>query len=337
MNSSILSSVNVNRFPGAYYDQRVRTTLRRQVMSRWPAPKNLLRMWNDETLTERQRVALLLGGAAFNDPVLLPAYREGIDSRSERIRQAAAYGFRDLLADWLPDVSEGVDENAAKIFAEEMEAVARTLETRTLLELWIHSALATEGSGLPGWQGVTFHRSVADCFRAAELLVDVNDLDFLVNSYELTRDLRTMGFFMKLIEAVSLSRFVVGPTEDRQAWGTGQYIDGLRALNAAITAWRGDNCTVDYETVLRRNLAREGVVGIDPLSIEGCLVWQTVLVKGKPSWWMVAARRLYACGGPRRELSAIRPDDEKNIRQRRALASWFRLLETQSKSSSTRK
>ncbi|MFV2071622.1 MAG: hypothetical protein ACC742_03090 [Thermoanaerobaculales bacterium] len=324
MNTSVITTGLVSRFPGDYYDTRSRSWLQRQAMTRWPSPEGLLRMWSEEKLSERQRMALLLGGAAFHDPVLLPAYREAIMADSQRLRQAAAYGYRDLLADRLPDVRNGIDDESAKLLADEMELVERTLRRRSLLEMWLESVLLGEGLSFPGWKGVALQRRSNDCFRAAEKLVDVEDLDLLVRTYQLSEDFQNRVQLMKLIEAVSLSRFFEKPTGERQGWGMGIFISGLEALDATLPGWIGEDCLVDTEEVLRSNLALMGVRGLDPLSAEGCIVWQAVLLKGRPRWWSVAARRLYACGGPFYELSALQPDREANRKLRNGLVNWYR-------------
>ena len=325
MSTSVITTGAVSRFPGDYYDTRSRTWLQRQAMTRWPGPDGLLRMWSEEKLSERQRMALLLGGATFHDPVLLPAYREAIMADSQRLRQAAAYGYRDLLADQLPDVRNGIDDESAKLLDDEMEQVERTLHRRSLLEMWLESVLVSEGASFPGWKGVALQRRANACFRAAEKLVDVEDLDLLVRTYRLSEDFQNRVQLMKLIESVSLSRFIEKPAGERQGWGKGIFIDGLEAMDATLPLWIGDDCSVDAEAVLRANLATMGVRGLDPLSAEGCVVWQAVLLKGHPRWWMVAARRLYACGGPFYELSALNPDREANKKLRNGLISWYRL------------
>ena len=64
MSTSVITTGAVSRFPGDYYDTRSRTWLQRQAMTRWPGPDGLLRMWSEEKLSERQRMAVLLGGAS---------------------------------------------------------------------------------------------------------------------------------------------------------------------------------------------------------------------------------------------------------------------------------
>ncbi|MCK5375953.1 MAG: hypothetical protein KAJ97_02660 [Acidobacteria bacterium] len=324
MSASVLSSGQVQFFPGSYFDTRVRVPLQRTVMERWPGPGELLRMWREEELSEKQRLALLLGGAVHHDPMLLPTYREAIASDSQRLRQGAAYGFRDLLADLRPNVTGGVDDEAARKLGEEMDAVAQTLRQESLLALWLQAALANEGASLPGWQGVVLQRSSRSCFRAAERVAGVADLELLATAYRISRDRYNRIALMQLIEGVSLSRFVVKPSGEGKGWGPQIYTNGLNDLDSALRRWSRGGCSVDGEAVLRENLRKMGIEGVDPLAPEGCGLWRGVLARGLPAWWMLAARRLYACGGPWFELSTLDRDKERTRELRERMLAWYK-------------
>ncbi len=105
INFSAVSSDAVEWFPSDYFNGHPRTQLQREVLEYWPGPTELVRLWNEGELSEDDRVILLVGGAAFHDPQLLAVYRQAVISDSQRIRQAAVYGYRDLLADGLPNVN----------------------------------------------------------------------------------------------------------------------------------------------------------------------------------------------------------------------------------------
>jgi hypothetical protein len=336
MGTSAVSSEAVRWFPGDYYQTRVRVGFQREVMESWPGPTRLLQMWNDGRLDEPDRVSLLLGAAAFHDPALLPAYREAVVSPSQRIRQAAVYGYRDLLADNLPDVRGGVSDDDAALLAEEIDWVARTLSRRTLIELWLQSLLAHEELGLPGWDGVTFKRQPGVCLRAVEQLVAVEDLDLLLATYDMTGDFSTRINLLKLVEAVTLSRFIVIPEEGKKGWGRQVFTTAMDALAGARRRWSRDGCTVDGEAVLNENLRSMGVSGVDPLTADGCGVWLGVLDRGFPRWWMLASRRLYACGGPWVEISALAPESDPGPELRNRLLEWYRPLMPGAQGSTTR-
>jgi hypothetical protein len=323
MSVSVLNSWEIQWFPGSYFDSRGRLPMQRRALSRWPGPEELMRMWKEEKLSEKQRVALLLGGAAFHDPVLLPAYREALASTSQRVRQAGIYGYHDLMADLTPNVSREIDDQTAARLGEEMDAVAESLRRNSLVSLWLQTMLVSEDSTFPGWQGNIFRRSGRDSLRAVERLVGVEDLDLLVRAFQLSENQQNRIGLTMLIEAVSLSRFIELPTNAREAWGPKNFADGMQRLEAALPSWYGVECRVDGEKVLRRNLQAMGVVNIDPFSPEACEMWIKVLTKGHPRWWMLAAKRLYACGGPWYELSALDSDSEQNRVAREFLVNWY--------------
>ncbi len=326
MGASAVSSEATRWFPGDFYHSRVEAGFRREVMASWPGPGQLLRLWREGDLEEADRVSLLLGGAAFHDPVLLPAYREAVLSPSQRVRQAAAYGYRDLLADSLPRVSRGVSEEDAALLGDEMDWVARTLAEGSLSELWIQALLHHEDTGLPEWHGVTLRRTPGVCFRALEQIVGVEDLPLLLEAYDVTRDFSTRINLLKLVEAVTLSRFIIMPNDTKAGWGRHVFVAAMEGLEGARRTWPRVGCTVNGEAVLTQNLRTLGVSGIDPFSIDACGVWLGVLDQGFPQWWMLASRQLYACGGPWVEMSALSPEKDPGPEQRKMLLKWFRPL-----------
>lgn len=319
----VLPAEVVTYFPGSYFDARLREPLQRQVMAVWPGPTELVRQWREAELSEGQRVALLVGGAVYHDPVMLPLYREAMASESQILRQAAAYGYRDLIADRLPRVDVVIDDESARILGDEMRWMARTLQRAPLLAVWLQSALVQEGATLPGWQGVTLHRAPRECLRSAARLAGPGDLDLLVTAFELSSDMGNRIAILEIIEAVSLSRFIVMPTGNRAGWGMDVYKTAFQSLRVKIRRWRLHGCTVDGEAVLRENLRAQQIEIADPLGPEACGLWLVVLRKGSPRWWSLAAQRLYACGGPWYELSVLQPDTEQNRARRNRLANWY--------------
>ena len=324
LGGSVLSADAVADFPGGYFDTRGRESFQRDVMASWPGPTELMRLWRDGDLSHEQRVALLLGGAVYHDPMMLPAYREAFESESLRLRQAAIYGFRDLIGDRPPKVNVTIDDKALTAFAGEMRWVQHTLRRHSLLEMWLQSALVQEGASLPGYMGVKLMRSPSDCFRAAERLVDIGDLDLLVTAYEQSQDMANRLSLLKLIEAMSLSRFIVMPAGQNAGWGMEVFESALRSLDGRVRQWRSPNCVLDGETILIRNLKSLGARNRDPLGSNSVFLWLALLEGKNSRWWMLAARRLYACGGPWYELSALSPDTQHNKRLQQELSTWFR-------------
>jgi hypothetical protein len=327
----VLSHAAMAYFPGQFFDTRLREPLQRAVMASWPGPTELMRLWRDGELSEQERAALLVGGAVFHDPSMLPAYREAAISQSQVLRRAAAYGYRDLLADRLPNVAVIIDDTSAQRLADEMLWVSRTLRAQSLVELWLQSALIHEGASLPGWRGVTLDRSPYDCFTAVERLIGVEDLDLLVRAFELSTDQASRLALLRLIESVTLSRFIIMPTDPKTGWGMQVFDNGLEALENNIRIWRSAGCEVDGLQVLKRNLRGLGLEVADPLAAQSCRLWIGILDRGDPRWWMIAARQLYACGGPWYELSALKPDTDRNRAEHASLAAWFAPLRPKGK------
>lgn len=323
LGGSIFSLPEMQHFPGSYFDSRVRVRSQRDVMARWPGAGRLMEIWGDEDLSEDERVTWLLGAAVFHDPSLLPAYAEAVQAESQRLRQAAAYGYRDLIADRLPDVSGGINDETARLFHQEILLMIRALRRNSLLELWLQSALAHDEASFPGWVGLHLNRPRDDCFRAVERLIDVGDLGVLVEAYRLSVDQGARISLLKLIEAMSLSRFLIKPSGDRSGWGAYIYDDALTRLDEALRGWSPGGCAVDGEKVLRRNLETIGD-GENELGSWGTQeLWLDILKRGFPRWWMLAARRLYESGGPWYELSALDADSVRNQTARDALLKWY--------------
>ncbi len=325
LGSALLHASEVRHCPGSYFDSSARVQLQARVMQSWPGPSALLEAWRSGNLSAQQQVTVLLGAPVHHDPALLAIYRDAIRRRPSRIRQAAAYGYHDLIGDRLPDVASGVDDGAARRLAAEMDALADTLRRHPLVAIWLQAALQSEGRSLPSFAGVAPHRPAADCLKAVDTLMTFDDLDLLVQAYQLSGRRATRIALMRLIEGATLSRFVPRSASSTKAWGPEVYDGGMVSLDAAIEAWQSGGCAVDASRVLAASFAAMGVELSDPLSPGACAYWQNVLRAGDPGWWGMAARQLYACGGPWRELSVLQPEGEVMRERRLDLLRWFRL------------
>jgi hypothetical protein len=325
LSASAVSLDTVRYFPGSYFDSREKTQLQRRAMDRWPGPSGLIELWESDELDEEGRVALLLGAAAHHDPRLLRLYRAAVVSDSQRLRQAGAYGYHDLLADRLPDVSRGLDDAASETLSEEIRAVSWTLRRNSLVEMWLQALLAIEGLELPGYRGVVPDRSSGGCLRALDRVMAPEDLQALVTAYQISAERDHRVGLMRLIEGLSLSRLVVKPKGEREAWGPEIYDRALGDLDAQIERWTGRRCRVSFRRAVSANLAALGAVGVDPLHPDACYVWGQILLRGEPAWWAIASRQLYACGGRYSEMSVLQATSAENRARRDALVKWHRL------------
>jgi hypothetical protein len=192
-----------------------------------------------------------------------------------------------------------------------------------MVQFWLNSLLANEGLELPGWNGLTFKRNESACLRAVEQLMDFEDLNDLLTAYDISEDRVTRMRLLRLIEAISLSRFVLMPQDRSKGWGQNVYDQATNRLAASRKSWSSLGCVVDGEWVVQQNLASMGVSGIELQSTEACVVWLNALERGPSQWWRFAALRLYECGGPWFEFSALSPDSERNVVLRKKLLDWF--------------
>lgn len=319
LSPTMLASPETRSFGTEYYDSVVRGQFRQRVMVAWPGPSGLKQLWESGTLTRGQKTTLLLGGAAFHDPQLLPLYREALLAPNPRLRQAAAYGYRDLIGDEVPNVRGGVTPQMARALVGELDAVSRTVQRATLIEMWLASALTNDGHPFKDWEGITFKRPSAMCVKAVERLAEVEDLERIVRAFEFSQSRTTRISLMRLIEGLSMSRFFVMPHGQNSGWGPRLYDEAFERLEQ----WLIQNCDLEATRIMENVFADLGVRGMDPTSSMACDAWLQILDKGPSSTWAVAADRLYRCGGPATSLSMIRVDSDANRDARNQLKAWY--------------
>ncbi len=306
-------------FPGGYFDSTAKEYLQQRALRSWPSPAGQLEAWRSGELDEDRMVALLLGGAAFHDPVLLEAYTDALGSDSLRVRQAAVYGYRDLIADAVPDVSDGVPADQAARVVGEINALRRTLRRHALIEVWLESAVADEGARSP-WRGILFERSVQACLTAVATLAQPGDLPAVVAAYGRAQELQTRLQLMQVAESLALQRFLVMPTGGSGAWTMTVYTDAL----VRFDAWIATTCWVDdTDAVLSAGMRNLGLEVDAPLARRACGAWARVLKNGEPSWWATAAKQLYQCGAPFVELEVFRAAGGPNRKRREILLGWL--------------
>jgi len=307
-------------FPGAYFDSIAKEYLQQRALRSWPSAAAQLEAWRSGELDEARRVALLLGGAAFHDPVLLPAYVDALGSDAERVRQAAVYGYRDLIADAPPDVSHGVSREEAARVVGEIRVLQRTLRRHPLVEVWLQSALAAEGTR-DRWDGILFERPTPTCVRSAAVLAQPWDLPEVVAAYRRARELQTRIQLMQLAESLALQRFLVHPTGGRGVWTSDVYSDAL----ARFDAWIATTCGLDdTDAVLSAGMRNLGLEVDAPLTGAACGSWVAVAERGDPGWWATASKQLYRCGAPYVELDVLRAAGAPNRKRHEILLGWLR-------------
>lgn len=319
-------SPEVSYFPGSFFDGAAKSNLQRRAMEKWPGPSQIIDRWRSGDLDRQEQMAILLGVSASHDPVLLPLYREAVTSDNGRLRMAAAYGYRELLGDALPNVTKGVDPETAQQLAEEMDAVAKTLRERPLVEFWLQCALMREGVSMPGWRGVVLRRPLSTSLRAVERIVSFDDFHYLATAFRLAKNKGTRVGLMRLLEAITLQEFFKKPTAARTGWGTKDIDEALEAADAFVDFWIDRRCTTDPNLILSSSLRTMGLREGQPLGPSSYELWLRVLKNGRPAWYMMAARQLYELGGRWSQLSMYQAASEEQIEARDELIVWYRLL-----------
>ena len=323
LSSAVLFSPELAHFPGSYFDASGRISIQRRAMERWPGTTVLVEKWHDPELYRPGRMAILLGAAATHDPVLIPLYQDGITRRSQEIRQAAAYGYHELIGARPPNVTGGVSDEAAAKLGLQMGRMRLTLQRNSLVEVWLHAMLRKEGKAFPGFRGTSVEGRAVECLFAVDRVMTVEDLESLIVAFEITENRTVRLGLMRMIESVTLSRFMDHQTGQRSGLGAHHQETGLKRLEAAIERWRGESCRIDPDRILRDNMAEMGVEIAEPRGPGSVDVWLKVLLVGDPPWWSMAARQLYANGGPWITLSALQSGADWNQDRRERLLEWY--------------
>jgi hypothetical protein len=326
--ASVVTTQEVSYFPGSYFDSEARVTLQRKVMETWPGPSGLLALWRSGDLGEEQKVAVLLGGAAFHHPKLYPIYLEAVRSESERLRQAGYYGYRNLIGDRLPNVRQGVDREAAEHIGREIRMMWWTSRIQPLVATWLQSLMDSEGLELPGYRGASLPRPALDCLRAVETLMTEDDVELLIRAYRTSESSETRFSLMRLIEALTLSSFVEIPKGHRTAWGQEVFDAAVDRFESWLSYWADERCRISSWRMIRASFEGLGLRGVNPTGRDECILWQHVLKENRTAWWSLASRRLYECGGPWRPLDVFAAESPKNGEIRQQILKWFDIEES---------
>jgi len=314
----------VNHFPKPQFTLGYAEGLQRHGLATWPGPTGLVEAWHTQRLTESQRVGLLIGASAHHDRRLIPIYLEALQMPSQRVRKAAAYGYRLLIGDAPPSLTVTITDVAADRLAGEMRAISDTLRRHPLVELWLASALHDEGVTWPGWKGVVLNRHPIQCLQAVERVAEAEDADLLITAYRLTDALQTRNGLLRLIEALSLKQFLFIPKGENKGWG----MEVWDQAHESLSAWLDTTCGTDPEQRLITSLEQIGALGVRPFDADACSVWEQLADEPIERWWYLAARQLYWCGGPYIPLDALRAETEQNRSKRAGLLKWYQRLGT---------
>ncbi len=314
----------VQYFPGDYYSRDGHVSVERTALDRWPGPTGLLELWRSETLSTPQRIALLLGGGAFHDPQLLPAYREALLDPSPRIRAAAAFGVHVLLADGIPAGYGIVDPQAGQKLSETVAELERAFRSRDLVQVWLESLLHTEGTALFARPGLRFVQDLRVCEHALDTLLEPEDLPLLIVAYRTARTRPVRTALMHLLSGLGMKEFVPRVRGPRAGWNSEIFRIALQRADAFADRW----CHSDPRTIYVRRLLDLRVRGVEPFDASAGGLWLRVLQKAPPPWWGVAGRLLYRNGAPPYFPSLRDPESPESRKSRETLLRFYGLTHT---------
>ncbi len=256
-----------------------------------PGPQQLAARWSAGQLNEAEKVAVLLGGGVYHDPVLLGAYADALQSPNLRTRQAAAVGFFRLVGMPSPLPSRITDDSE---LWQRLRTMVRNLEsmtrTRPLVRVWVDSFYAGKGARRP--ELFVFPRDGMEILQAIREIAQPVDLPDVLSLWPVLETRSERAFVMGTIEAISLQRLVNRSSDPHQPSG-----DWL--VNGAITAadqWVAGMCrSVDGERELQLSLERNRAVGRDRRP--SARTWFALLTLRYGAFLPLAADRLMDISG----------------------------------------
>jgi hypothetical protein len=278
-----------------------------------PGPGQLAARFSGGELDEAHRVAILLCGAHFHDPVLLPAYAEAFRSSSERERVAAAVGIAILMGDPapLPVIVPDAPEywQAMERAALEIHEASRS---RTLVGIWVDSYLVARGLQ-PFRPGLVIPRGREGCLRAIREVARPPDLNEVAALWPLLDDLAEQLSVIRTIELITGRPIVQEPRGQRVP--RGEFLH--RSAVNSVEFWVQGHCrTVDGLAAFEDFLARGHGTG----RVEALLA---VLRLRHAVAWPSAMDELVPFGAPAVYFDRQRPGSPGNEESVRQVRNYF--------------
>jgi hypothetical protein len=170
---------------------------------------------------------------------------------------------------------------------------------------------------------VVLRRDPITCFQAIEKVVQPEDVGALLTALALFEQDQHRTSLARLVEGMTLHRFFEKP-QIGQGWGPELWEEGVQR----VEIWAEQHCGASFEELLMEGVKALGIHGIDPLDADACVMWQHVLLKGEPSWSLLAARQLYLCGAPPKEMSILRAEIDTFKNRRENLIKFYGLRDS---------
>jgi hypothetical protein len=279
-----------------------------------PGPQQLAARWEAGRLNAAEKVAALLGGAAFHDGALLPIYASAVRDPDPRILKAGVVGLAALIGDRVPVPSAvtGAAEQRERL-AEMTGGLVQAVRLRPLVRVWADSYAAARG--IPPRGRFALRRSPEVCLWAIREIARPEDLPDLLALWPLLDGPNDRVSLMRTIEIVTLQKLVNAPADPAKPRGE-MFVRGGLAL---VDGWVSDLCRpVDGLAQMRLAFERNRLVTPGaPLAPEA---WFKLMKLGYAPFLPLAIEHLADLTGAQVAFDRHDPDGAANANARKALA-----------------
>ena len=282
-----------------------------------PGPQQLAARYLANGLDEQQRVAVLLGGAFFRDPALLPAYAAAARSEVLRERQAAAVGLAWLLGERPPPPGALVDRPGTwRRLGNAVEALVAATRTRTLVAIWADSYL--EAVKQPRRPGLVLLREPMACLQAIRQLAQPEDVNEIIALWPQVADRDGRVMLMGVLEMITLQQFEPRPQGPRAPSGQFLVNSGLQQAES----WVHWLCrSIDGRVLVRINVTNN--IFDDGAGATTVVPWLRLLMTDLSFAWHVAAEAAVEFGAPAVSLTRSGMQTEANRQALGAVLEYF--------------
>jgi hypothetical protein len=288
-----------------------------------PGPQQLAARWAAGQLNEAEKLAVLLGGGVFHDPVLLGAYADALQSGNLRLRQAAAVGFFRLVGLPAPLPSRIPDDPASWRRLRGMVLnLGFITETRPLVRVLVDSYYAGKGVRRP--ELFAFRRDGMELLRAIREIAQPADLQDVLAVWPALETFEERGVVMGTVEMLSLQHLVNRSPDPHQP--SGDWL--VKAAIASVDQWVATMCqSPDGELELRQSLERNRLLGRDRRP--GARTWFALMTIRYWPFLPLSADRLMDITGMAFPVdrqtfdNPVNQDTYKKLLEAMPVSSWF--------------
>jgi len=274
-----------------------------ELLTRGPGPGQLLQRFLANQLDGDQRVAVLLGGCHYHDPLLLPLYQAAFEKGNVKEKLAGAVGFFQLVG-LAPPPPSSIPATGAhwQALAQRARELAAATRERPLSRLWARSYLQAIGVEQAG--GFAFRAKPEECLEALARIAQPEDLPEVLALWPLARP-QDRSRLVRLLEALTLSELVPRPPNPQGPTGPWLMETAVNTVEVFVASL----CRPPdgWEGFWRKAAALGGG------DVKAGLL--RVLKHPYPPAWPLAAYHLQGFGAPAVLFDRTRPDNPANKEQ----------------------